>query len=425
MIRAKIRLVRHIITAVVLLGLLLCGAEVGVRIYEIAHGGPICKTQQIDRVTDPSELAVPSWLTHLELRPHAQAEIKCRDRKQIVEIRTNSLGFRGAEIEMPKPAQVYRVVVLGDETIFAPETPDEDHFIRHLTNLLQQRTRLKIEIINAGVPGACPLTEFLSFKNRLLAIQPDLVLLHFDWSDVADDRLLRRSTRSDTQRIPVSCTHSSLRPRGKKPNPLQDLRAQFRLVDWMLVAAGDQWQQSIDDQAAASRDLGTNAYAWLRQENPEADVAVQQAFRPIADVARLAEGSHFQLAVVTSPKPWQVSARCTSGAGVRVKSGVSSDAHYPNRAPFLALQRFATDLRVPFADLSPPLLKADAPETQYLRYAPRWSAAGHRCVAENLAGFLFSNVSGPWNSPYFQQERQQAFHDFAPRNPVRQAGAYQ
>lgn len=418
MIRAKLRLVRHIVTAVILLGLLLCGAEVGVRTYEYVEGKPVCTSMQTDCLTDPTQLTVPSWLTHLELKPHARAEIKSRDLKRSIEVRTNSLGYRGPEVAMPKPADTYRIVILGDETILAPETPEEDHFILQLAALLHERTRLKIDVVNAGIPGACPLTEFLAFKQKLLAVQPDLVLLHFDWSDVTDDRQLRRYTRSDSGRTPLSCTHASLQTGKQKSNPLEDLRKQFRLVDWGLVAAGDKWKQNIDDQAAASRDLGTNAYAWLRQDHPDSNIAVRQAFRPIADIANLARGSHFQVVVMTSPKPWQVSARCTSGAGVRLKSGVSADAFYPNRAPFEALKNFVGELQVPFADLSGPLTNCEIPESNYLRFAPRWSVAGHRCVAENLAGFLLSRVSGPWNSPYFQQ-------NFAPTGPVRQASGVQ
>ena len=421
MIRAKLRLVRQITTAVILLGLFLCGAEVGVRVYELTQGQPVCSASSAECLTDPSRLTVPSWLTNVELKPHASAEVKCRDLKRTVEVSTNSLGFRGPELAVPKPPETYRVVVLGDETIFAPETSDEDHFVRHLTDLLQQRTRLKIEIVNAGLPGACPLTEFLLFKQKLLALQPDLVLLHYDWSDVADDRQLRRRMRCDSRGAPLSCPHASLLGTARKQHPLDHLRQQFRLVDWGLIAAGHQWKQQITENAAASRETGSNAYAWMRQEHPESDVKVTQSFRPIADVARLSQGTSFQLVVVTSPKPWQVSARCTNGSGVRVKAGVSVDAHYPNRAPFDALAAYAGELKLPYVDLSGALMTVEQAEANYLRYAPRWSPAGHRHVAEYLAGYLTERIPGPWNSRYFQQHEQPLGQDTAPRNEIQWA----
>ena len=42
MIRAPIRLLRRICCAAVLLGLLLCGAEVGVRVVEVVQGRSVC-----------------------------------------------------------------------------------------------------------------------------------------------------------------------------------------------------------------------------------------------------------------------------------------------------------------------------------------------------------------------------------------------
>ena len=425
MIRAKLRLARQILIAVILCGLLLCGAEVGVRVYEVTQGKPVCSVNPTDCPTDPTRLTVPSWLTNLELRPHATAEVKCKDSKRTIEVRTNSLGFRGPDVAIPKPRGTYRIVILGDETILAPETADEDHFVQLLSNQLSRLAGQPIEIVNAGVPGACPLTEFLLFKQKLLSLQPDLVLLHFDWSDVADDRQLRGRMRCDPHGTPISCPHVSLQEMARPANSLDQLRQQFRLIDWGLVAAGNKWKQQINEQAASSRDLGMNAYAWLRREHPETDVTVTHSFRPIGDLAKISQGASFQLSVVTSPKPWQVSARCTNGAGVRLKSGVSAEAYYPNRAPFDALAAFADEARLPYADLSEALINHDGAETNYLRYAPRWSPTGHSRVAEYLARFLSVRIPGPWNGRYPQQDDRPISQDRAPRNEIQWAGGTQ
>lgn len=406
MIRAKLRLVRHILFAGILLGLFVCAAEVGVRVYEVSHGTSICSTANPECLVDPAQLTVPSFLTNLELKPHATAFVKCRDSKQSVEINTNSLGLRGAEVSIPKPPESYRILILGDETTFAPETADEDHFAQLLGRALQQQTRVTIEVVNASVPGACPLTELILFKQKLLALQSDMVLLHFDWSDVADDRQLRRRLRSDPHGVPLSCPHASLQGSATAPNALNELRGHFRLVDWGMTAAGQEWKQQISVQAASSREAGTNMYAWLRDEHPEQDLAVTHAFEPIGEIARLAQGAGIPLIVLTSPKPWQVSARCSSGAGVRVRSGVSSDAYYPGRAPFEALARYVGEWNSRYLDLSEVMMNAPAPEANYLRYAPRWSPTGHRSVAEFVARILVERVPGPWNSRYFQRTEQ-------------------
>ena len=403
MFRAGLTFLRRLLCATILLVLIVCGAEVAVRIGEVSQGKTAGSTAASKCVVDPTGLLVPSWTTHRELKPHATANVACRDSRSRVEVRTNSHGLRGPEIVVPKPTDTYRIVLLGDETILAPETPEAEHCARLLAGLLQQGTRTQIEVVNAGLPGGCPLTEYLLFKQRLLALQPDLVLLHFDWSDVSDDQQLRRQTRCDKEGTPLSCPHASLVATKRVAEPLDNLRKQFRLVDWGLTSASQQWKRQLAEQNASTRDTTANPYAWLREERPEAIVAVQQSFHPIADLARLSHSARFQLAVVTSPKPWQVSSRCSSGKGTRLASGVADEAHFRNRAPFDCLADYVTDQRLQYADASTVLMSGREADANFLRYAPRWSPAGHRRVAEFLASFLEERIPGPWNGRYFDQ----------------------
>ena len=403
MFRAGLTFLRRLLCAAILLVLIVCGAEVGVRIFEVVGGTDVCATTASPCAVDPTGLLMPSWTTYRELKPHALTTVKCRDSKRDVPIRTNSLGLRGPEVIVPKPSGRFRIVLLGDETIFAPETLEADHAASALKELLQQQTQVPIEVVNAGLPGGCPLTEYLLFKQRLLALQPDLVLLHFDWSDVSDDQQLRRHTRSSRDATPLSCPHASLVKTKHLTKPLDDLRQQFRLIDWGLTATSRQWKIQLAEQTASTRDASANPYAWLRDERPAALAAVQQSFQPILELARLSDSGHFQLAVITSPKPWQVSARCSAGKGSRLASGVASDAYFPNRAPFDSLAEYVIGLRLQFADATTALTSGRDPEANFLRHAPRWSADGHRCVAEFLASFLNERVSGPWNSRYLPQ----------------------
>jgi hypothetical protein len=415
MFRAGLTLLRRVTSAASLLILLICGAEVGVRIYEASTGSSV--GQKTDGVlNDPSNLAIPSWSFYQELRPVAVATVACRDSKAEIEFRTNSLGLRGIEPVIPKPSHVCRIVVLGDDTIYAPETSDSEHFCSLLQNLLQQRTQATIEVINAGIPGHCPLTEYLLFKQRLLALQPDLVLLHFDWSDVADDQQIRRRARCDSAGIPQSCPHIKLAT-VKKMKIHEVWRQQFRLLDWGLGALSVEWKQQLALQKAASRDVDTNPYAWLRDERPEKNAAFFQTVRPILDLARLCQSSYSQLVIMTSPKPWQVSANCSSGAGVRLAAGVARDACFPGRAPFDVLARFAENSKIPLVDGSMIFPPGRETEANFLRHAPRWSPVGHRRLAEQVASFLAEKIPGAWNSPYFQQNEQPVKRS-APREPA-------
>ena len=329
----------------------------------------------------------------------AVVRVACRDFNSEVELRTNSLGLRGPDVVVPKPPNMFRIVVLGDETIFAPETPDIDHFCHLLQERLQQVSRVPIEVVNAGVPGHCPLTEFLLFKQRLLSLQPDLVLLHFDWSDVADDRQICRPAIRDNAGVPQSCPHAKL-VASRKVRAFDVWRQQFRLLDWGLSSIGSEWRQQIAQRKANSRDSDTNLYAWLREERPEKNLQFRNSVGPIVDLARLCQTANLPFVMMTSPKPWQVSEKCSRGEGVRLAAGVAQDACYTNRAPFDVLARFAERANIPFIDGSMVIAPGRDAESNFLKYAPRWSPTGHLRMADLVTKFLSENVQGPWNRAY-------------------------
>ena len=403
MLRAGLKFLRRFAFASSLLILMICGAEVGVRLYEAAGGTKIRKSTDSSN-PDPSGLAVPSYSYHQELKPLATAHVACRDSKSDVEIHTNSLGLRGHEPAIPKPPHVCRIIVLGDETIFAPETADADHFCTLVQTQLQQHSPATIEVINAGIPGHCPLTEFVLLKQRLLSLQPDLVLLHFDWSDVADDQQIRRQARCDESRVVQACPHPKLSP-SKKGRPIEQWRQQFRLLDWGLCSASSQWKLSVASQKASSRDADLNPYAWLRDERPERNVGFCHSIEPIVEIAKLCRSSSCQFALITSPKPWQVSAKCCRGAGVRLASGVARDACYANRAPFKALQRFTDHQKILFFDGTGTLCSGKSPETNFLHFAPRWSRVGHHRMADHVTQFLLEKLPGTWNHHNFPRSQ--------------------
>lgn len=420
MFRAGLTVVRRVIAAAALLALMICGAEVAVRIYEVWNGGKIC-TSGSGVCDDASGLTIPSWSFYQELKPMAVARVESRDLRTRVEIHTNSFGLRGPEVTVPKPGNVYRIIVLGDETLFAPETSDTDHFCTLMQDRLQQASSIQIEVVNAAIPGHCPLTEFLLFKHRLLGLQPDLVMLHFDWSDVADDRQIRRRAHCDDEGVPQSCPHASF-VTSRKVRAHEAWRQQFRLLDWALSYLGAEWRQQIARQTAVSRESDTNPYAWLRDERPSKNASFRNSVGPVEDLADLCHQAEIPFILMTSPKPWQVSENCSRGEGVRLAAGVAQDACFSNRAPFDVLARFADRSKIPFIDGSPVIGSGRDAESNYLNYAPRWSAAGHLRMAELVTKFLFETTQGPWNRQYAPPQQQQATSHDPPERSIQWAG---
>jgi len=90
----------------------------------------------------------------------------------------NSLGFPGDEVVIPKPADTYRIVFLGDSCTY-------QGYPVLIGELLTERavTRAKIDVVNLSVPG------YSSHQGRIVAelflprLEPDLVFVYYGWND--------------------------------------------------------------------------------------------------------------------------------------------------------------------------------------------------------------------------------------------------
>jgi len=87
----------------------------------------------------------------------------------------NSMGCRGPEFEINKPAGVKRVVALGDSVTFGAAVG--------YPNALAECLGKSYEVINAGVPGFSVFQGLKLFESRIAQLKPDIVTVMFGWND--------------------------------------------------------------------------------------------------------------------------------------------------------------------------------------------------------------------------------------------------
>jgi hypothetical protein len=105
---------------------------------------------------------------------------------------TNSQGFAIVErfdevYQIPKPQDVFRVIVLGGSTVIGAGVPDSRKalpakLLGELKRMPEFRSR-KVEVINAGVPGFDISQEYLYLLTDLVRYKPDLVVAYHGWND--------------------------------------------------------------------------------------------------------------------------------------------------------------------------------------------------------------------------------------------------
>lgn len=106
---------------------------------------------------------------------------------------TDGNGF-SADVDDPpvaveKPADVYRVIVLGGSTVMGDGSPrPSQNLVGMLRRVVHEQgitaaDGKRVEFINAGVDGYNSAQEYLYFVSELARFKPDLVIVYDGWND--------------------------------------------------------------------------------------------------------------------------------------------------------------------------------------------------------------------------------------------------
>jgi hypothetical protein len=314
MIRSLLRMLKHITLAVLAIVCTVCIAEVGLRGYQLyrqCDAGGAC------------ELAPrPCAVAFHRLPPLQQTTRAGGQDGAEVAIRTNRLGLRGPIVAIPKTPEVIRIVCLGDDATFAADIPEEQTFAARLQQELSRQSGSPVEVVNAGIPGYCPLLALAWARQQLVALQPDLVVLCCDRTDVADDRRVRPLARYAADGSLEAICHPAAAQHSH--NFVQAIEHEFQLATLLRR----QLSASLGDDADSS-DLTA---AWDAADSSTGSDALQirQTWEPIVPLRDLCDqiSADFVVALVPS-RPASGSANPAQDWTVQLLSETASQAGVP------------------------------------------------------------------------------------------------
>lgn len=178
-------------------------------------------------------------------------------------------GMREPGVTIAKPANTYRVAFLGDSLTESLQVPLNESFSYLLEqqlnqDLKKQNTGLRsaevvelkkaignknIQVLNFGVSGYATVQEYLLLKKKVLAFQPDLVILCYDTRDMFEnwsppDQVLTNvrplAIKLDGQKLAVSSNSVTTwmnTPRARFLRQIEWIRQNSRI--WGLISAWD------------------------------------------------------------------------------------------------------------------------------------------------------------------------------------------
>jgi len=206
------------------------GAEVLVRALGI---GPIPQATNEGKLTRPCD----DPRIRYENSPGASMSLRYRNRSgallREVVANINEQGLRGPVVEIERTRDALRIACLGDSQTFGLGVGDEESWPAVLGSTLRAGGGAPaVEVLNFGVPGYESEQELAQLEARVIAFDPDLVLLGFFMND---------SVIGDTDRARAQAAYSglirTLAP-GDRPGFLPWLRQRSKLVglaaDWLF-----------------------------------------------------------------------------------------------------------------------------------------------------------------------------------------------
>jgi lysophospholipase L1-like esterase len=140
----------------------------------------------------------------------------------------NAHGYRGPEIVLPKPSNVFRILCIGGSTT-AEGSTDDQTYPAHLQEALRKRFPGKaIEVINCGVQGLRTRGQLVHLP-RFLELQPDLVIGYLGVND-----------------LKLDVSHPWIYTFGSMPPfPRETTRAILRRADWFFPRVENDNREAI------------------------------------------------------------------------------------------------------------------------------------------------------------------------------------
>jgi lysophospholipase L1-like esterase len=167
--RAKWLVVGGITVGVLALATL--AAEGAVRLRQTLKYGSATTVEDLYRVDEKINLRVP--LANLDTG----------------RIRTNSLGFRGPEIAVPKPPGVIRLAFLGASTTWCGEVSGNEAVWPHLVaaGLEKRFPGAKFDYVNGAVPGYTMNASLRNLEHRVASLAPDVIVIYEATNDMSGE----------------------------------------------------------------------------------------------------------------------------------------------------------------------------------------------------------------------------------------------
>lgn len=190
-------------------------------------------------------------------------------------IKINSLGFRGPEVQVPKPVGTIRLAFLGASTTYCAEVSNNAMTWPHLVwaKLQDQWPSIRFDYINAAVPGYDVAHSLKALQHRIKHLGPDIIFIYHATNDVSTNSF-RLAVKNGIATKRTEQTLSWL----SKYSLLSYLAEKNALILWQQRRARDPQQKLSFDAPTLAEPFRKDLTALVRESKEIADLVVLITF---------------------------------------------------------------------------------------------------------------------------------------------------
>lgn len=301
----------------------------------------------------------------------------------------DSLGFRDREYNITKPAGVFRILMLGDSYTEGHGVRSEDSFSKQLEAMLNagNKSAVRYEVVDTGVSSYSPILEYLVLKYKGLALQPDIVILNYDWSDPNDDYLYSRlATFNGSDVIAV-------KPAAEKPKSFfSNMRAFMSRHSYVYQFFAVRFASATSEIVPGA--VGPDRLIFLRDNLTDSDYSslFNNSVPYILKIRQLSQQNNASFLIHVYPYASQVSTEAWKGG--RGKFFFRDDLIYPVK-PFDVMGQFGVENNIAVVSSYSYFKNAPDPSKLYFNYDGHFTPEGNKLAASALYDFLENSAILP------------------------------
>ncbi len=328
---------------------------------------------------------IPDSVVHHKLPPDSNSEWK-KDEYTYTQ-RVNSLGLRGHEIQAKKDPTTYRILMLGDSFTMGAGVRDEQTFSflleRSLNSEQNNLLNRSVEVLNAGVNSYTPILSFLQLTKLAPQLQPNLVILNFDMSDLIQEVAYRNAAiyGADGNITGVP---------GRKREIKEILRGwidQNLYLTRLALFFLDDWAQEFNEPTIRTAVVSAHSKTLMHTlSGDEVDRKEQweNIFESILKIKNYCENREIRFLLTLYPWGHQVSDKEWLSGRTRY---IPEDAVVSDKSVHL-LEDFASHNNIALLNVFPAFRSYKGESSLYYNYDMHWTPMGHKVMSRQLGQFI-------------------------------------